>query len=143
MRLVPPCIETLEPYKAGKPIPELERELGLTDVIKLASNENPLGPSPLAIEEMKQPFCELHYYTNGGLDLRKVLAERFDLKVANVIVDGRQVFIGGQNKKSQAFRLGTRKHKNLAEHNQRNNDSLFVCVNHCPERSEGSPACKR
>ena len=74
MRLVPPYIETLEPYKAGKPIPELERELGLTDVIKLASNENPLGSSPLAIEEMKKVMSELHYYPNGGLDLREVLA---------------------------------------------------------------------
>lgn len=87
MRLVPPYIETLEPYKAGKPIAELKRELGLTDVIKLASNENPLGPSPLAIEEMKKCLSDLHYYPNGGLDLREVLAARFDLKVANVIVD--------------------------------------------------------
>jgi histidinol-phosphate aminotransferase len=87
MRLVPPYIETLEPYKAGKPIAELKRDLGLTDVIKLASNENPLGPSPLALEEMKRHFSELHYYPNGGLDLREVLAERFDLNVANVIVD--------------------------------------------------------
>ncbi len=87
MPLVPPYIETLEPYKAGKPIAELKRELGLTDVIKLASNENPLGPSPLAIEEMKRVLGDLHYYPNGGLDLREVLATRFDLKVANVIVD--------------------------------------------------------
>ena len=87
MRLVPPYIETLEPYKAGKPIAELKRELGLTNVIKLASNENPLGPSPLAIEEMNKIMGELHFYPNGGLDLREVLAERFDLKVANVIVD--------------------------------------------------------
>lgn len=87
MPLVPPYIETLEPYKAGKPIAELKRELGLTDVIKLASNENPLGPSPLALEEMKKVMTDLHYYPNGGLDLRGILAERFDLKVGNVIVD--------------------------------------------------------
>jgi histidinol-phosphate aminotransferase len=87
MRLVPPYIETLEPYKAGKPISELKRELGLTDVIKLASNENPLGPSPVALEELRKVMNDLHYYPNGGLDLREVLAERFDLKVANVIVD--------------------------------------------------------
>lgn len=87
MPLVPPYIETLEPYKAGKPIAELKRELGLSDIIKLASNENPLGPSPLALEEMKRVMQELHYYPNGGLDLRELLAERFDLKVGNVIVD--------------------------------------------------------
>lgn len=87
MSLVPPYIETLEPYKAGKPISELKRELGLTDIIKLASNENPLGPSPLALEEMKKVMHELHYYPNGGLDLREVLAGRFDVKLGNVIVD--------------------------------------------------------
>jgi histidinol-phosphate aminotransferase len=86
MRLVPPYIETLEPYKAGKPIAELKKELGLTDVIKLASNENPLGASPLAIAEMQNVMHELHFYPNGGLDLREVLAERFDVKVGNVIV---------------------------------------------------------
>lgn len=86
MRLVPPYIETLEPYKAGKPIAELKKELGLTDVIKLASNENPLGASPLAIAEMQKVMSDLHFYPNGGLDLREVLAERFDVNVGNVIV---------------------------------------------------------
>jgi histidinol-phosphate aminotransferase len=85
MRLVPPYIETLEPYKAGKPISELQRELGITNIIKLASNENPLGSSPLAIEAMKKHFDVLHLYPNGGLDLREVLAQRFNLKVGNVI----------------------------------------------------------
>ncbi len=85
MPLVPPYIESLEPYKAGKPIAELQRELGITDIIKLASNENPLGPSPKAVEGMKNHFDELNLYPNGGLDLREVLAERFHLKVGNVI----------------------------------------------------------
>ncbi|MCZ6776300.1 MAG: histidinol-phosphate transaminase [Ignavibacteria bacterium] len=85
MPLVPPYIETLEPYKPGKPISELQRELGLTTIVKLASNENPLGPSPLAVEGIKQHYDQLHLYPNGGLDLREELAERFDLKVANVI----------------------------------------------------------
>jgi histidinol-phosphate aminotransferase len=85
MPLVPPYIETLEPYKAGKPISELQRELGITNIIKLASNENPLGSSPLAIEAMKKHFDTLHLYPNGGLDLREILAQRFNLKVANVI----------------------------------------------------------
>ena len=86
MRLVPPYIESLEPYKPGKPIAELQKELGLTRVIKLASNENPLGPSPRAIEAMKSHFDELHRYPNGGLDLREVLAERYRLRIGNVVV---------------------------------------------------------
>lgn len=85
MRLVPPYIESLEPYKPGKPIAELQKELGITTVVKLASNENPLGPSPLALEEMRCTQADLHRYPNGGLDLREVLAARFRLKVGNVI----------------------------------------------------------
>ena len=85
MRLVPSYIETLEPYKPGKPISELQRELGLTSIVKLASNENPLGPSPMAVEAIKKHYHELHLYPNGGLDLREVLAARYNLKVGNVI----------------------------------------------------------
>lgn len=85
MRLVPPYIESLEPYRPGKPISELRRELGITHVVKLASNENPLGPSPLAVEALKSVFGELHLYPNGGLDLREALAARFNLRVENVI----------------------------------------------------------
>ena len=85
MPLVPPYIESLEPYKAGKPIAELQKELGIKDVIKLASNENPVGASPLAIEAIKHHLNDLQLYPNGGLDLREVLADRFRLKVGNVI----------------------------------------------------------
>src|SRR5512142_1552484 len=85
MPLVPPYIESLEPYKPGKPIGELRRELGLTDIVKLASNENPLGPSPLALNALEHALGELHLYPNGGLDLREELARRFLLKVGNVI----------------------------------------------------------
>ena len=85
VRLVPPYIESLEPYKAGKPIAELQKELGISRVIKLASNENPLGPSPLALERMRLYTAELHRYPNGGLDLREILASRFRLKLGNVI----------------------------------------------------------
>ena len=85
MRLVPPYIETLEAYRPGKPIAELQKELGLTRVIKLASNENPLGPSPAAAAEITRHLHELHLYPNGGLDLREVLARKFNLKLGNVI----------------------------------------------------------
>ncbi len=83
--LVPPYIESLEPYKPGKPIAELQRELGITDVIKLASNENPLGASPRALEAMKAATDQLQLYPNGGLDLRTTLAHQFNLRTDNVI----------------------------------------------------------
>lgn len=85
MPLVPPYIESLQPYTPGKPIEEVKRELGLERVIKLASNENPLGPSRLAVEELLRHLSDLHYYPNGGIALREVLAEKFNLKVENVI----------------------------------------------------------
>lgn len=86
MPLVPPYIESLQPYMPGKQIDEVQREFGLTQVIKLASNENPLGSSPIAMEEMRSHLSDLHYYPNGGYDLRNVLAEKFNLKTGNVIV---------------------------------------------------------
>jgi histidinol-phosphate aminotransferase len=85
MPLVPPYIEALEPYKPGKPAAELERELGLTNIVKLASNENPLGPSPRSLAAMEREFPHLHLYPNGGLELRQVLAEKFNLRLENVI----------------------------------------------------------
>ena len=85
VRLVPPYIESLEPYKPGKPIAELQKELGITSVVKLASNENPLGPSPLALEAMFHAGEDLHRYPNGGLELREDLARRFRLKLGNVV----------------------------------------------------------
>ena len=85
MRLVPPYIESLRPYEAGRSIEEVQREFGLTRVVKLASNENPLGPSPRAIEAISRHMERLHLYPNGGLDLRQVLAREYELKVENVI----------------------------------------------------------
>ena len=52
--LVRPCVKDLTPYVPGKPIDEVKREFGLTDIIKLASNENPLGPSPKAVEAIRR-----------------------------------------------------------------------------------------
>ena len=85
MALVPPYIESLRPYEPGRGIDEVQREFGLTRISKLASNENPLGPSPLALEAIAKSVASLHLYPNGGLDLRRVLAEKFDLKTENVI----------------------------------------------------------
>lgn len=69
-------ITTLKAYVPGKPIAELERELGITGSIKLASNENPLGPSPLALEAVRRHAADIHIYPDGAaFTLRERLAE--------------------------------------------------------------------
>ncbi|MBZ5497314.1 MAG: histidinol-phosphate transaminase [Acidobacteriia bacterium] len=85
MPLVPPYVESLVPYEAGRSIEEIKQAYGLRDVVKLASNENPLGSSPLALEAIRLQLDGLHLYPDGGLSLRRKLAEMFDLKVENVI----------------------------------------------------------
>lgn len=85
MPLVPPAIAKLRPYEAGRNIDEIQRAYGLQRVVKLASNENPLGPSPRAIDAIRRNLDHLNIYPTGGLDLRLVLAQEFDVKVANVI----------------------------------------------------------
>ncbi|MET0153914.1 MAG: aminotransferase class I/II-fold pyridoxal phosphate-dependent enzyme, partial [Candidatus Binatia bacterium] len=64
--LIPPWLISLVPYQPGKPVEEVEREYGIRDSIKLASNENPLGPSPRAIEAMRGALAEVHRYPDGG-----------------------------------------------------------------------------
>ena len=64
--LVPPYIESLRAYVPGKPIEEAEREYGLTGIIKLASNENPLGPSPRAIAALHEAANRAHLYPDGS-----------------------------------------------------------------------------
>lgn len=85
MPLVPEYIELLSPYVAGRTAESVRKQYGLSHVAKLASNENPLGPSPKAVEALTRTLNGLNLYPNGGLDLREVLAEEFDLKVENVI----------------------------------------------------------
>jgi histidinol-phosphate aminotransferase len=78
---IPAEIEELVPYKPGKPIEELERELGIKGAIKLASNENPLGPSPKAMQAMQAALSGLHRYPDGaGYELRNALAQKFGVK---------------------------------------------------------------
>jgi histidinol-phosphate aminotransferase len=83
--LVPPNIAALHPYEAGRTIESVRRQYGLTRIAKLASNENPLGASPKAVEAMARTLGGLNLYPDGGLRLREVLAAQFDLKVENVI----------------------------------------------------------
>ena len=85
MPLVPSYIESLRPYEAGRTIESVRKQYGLSDIAKLASNENPLGASPKALEALARSMNHLNLYPNGGLDLRAVLAEEFELKVENVI----------------------------------------------------------
>jgi histidinol-phosphate aminotransferase len=84
--LVPPYIEALRPYEAGRTAESVRQQYGVSRVVKLASNENPLGASPRAVEAIQRSLEGLSLYPNGGLDLREVLAHRFGLKLENVIV---------------------------------------------------------
>ena len=85
MALVPPYIAALKPYKPGRNIGEVRRAYGLSRVAGLASNENPLGPSPRAVEAIGKALSDLHHYPNSGLDLREKLADEYGTKVGNVI----------------------------------------------------------
>lgn len=80
-------IEKLIPYPPGKPIEELERELGLTGSIKLASNENPLGPSPLAVKAIQGELTRLNRYPDGsGYYLKSRLSEFLGLPRERIII---------------------------------------------------------
>jgi histidinol-phosphate aminotransferase len=86
MPLVPQNIKSLEPYKAGGRIEDVVRKYGLSRVVKLASNENPLGPSPSALQAASRSLAEAHRYPDAAsFDLRTALAERFKVKLDNVI----------------------------------------------------------
>ena len=83
----PEHIKTIKPYIPGKPIEELERELGIRDSIKLASNENPLGPSPLAIKSLRKGVSDINRYPDGSCYyLKNALAEQSGLSPEEIIV---------------------------------------------------------
>ena len=82
-----PAVNDLVPYEPGKPVEEVQRELGLDRVVKLASNEGPYGPFPQAREAIARAVDELNRYPDGGAyRLRTALAERFDLRFEEVAV---------------------------------------------------------
>ncbi len=83
--LVPPYIEALRPYEAGRTIESVRKQYGLAHIAKLASNENPLGVSPKAAEAMVKVVSGLNLYPDGGLELRAVLARAYDVKIENVV----------------------------------------------------------
>jgi histidinol-phosphate aminotransferase len=86
-KLVPDYIQSLKTYQAGKPIDELAREKNLTRISKLASNENPLGPSPYAIKEMTYGLWGMHRYPDmHAFKLKDDLSRMYKLKKENIIL---------------------------------------------------------
>jgi histidinol-phosphate aminotransferase len=84
--LVPAFIRNIDPYVPGKPIEEVERELKV-HAVKLASNENPLGPSPLGIAAAQKALADAHRYPDGGgYYLREKLAKRLGVPMENLLL---------------------------------------------------------
>lgn len=84
---VPPNVERLVPYTPGKPVEELERELGITGAVKLASNESPFGPAPGVLRAISDAARELHRYPDAGTwSLREALARHHDLPMEQFLL---------------------------------------------------------
>jgi histidinol-phosphate aminotransferase len=87
--LAPEYIRDIAPYQPGKPIAELAREMGLNEasIVKLASNENPLGMSPMALQAIEQALPDLALYPDGsGYALKQTIAKKFDLRVEQIVL---------------------------------------------------------
>jgi histidinol-phosphate aminotransferase len=87
MPTVPPHVASLTAYVPGKPIEEVEREYGVSNVAKLASNENPLGPSPKALAAVREAAAKVHLYPDGSaFYLRAALARKLGVSAAEIAV---------------------------------------------------------
>ena len=85
--LIRPNVLGMRPYSPGKPIEEVRRELGLSRIVKLASNENPWGPSPLALAAIQAAAGELHRYPDGAAhDLRSAISKHFSVPMGQIVV---------------------------------------------------------
>ncbi|VAW53957.1 Biosynthetic Aromatic amino acid aminotransferase beta [hydrothermal vent metagenome] len=85
LKLATSGVQQLTPYQPGKPVEELERELGISNSIKLASNENPLGPSLFAIEAINKLSLSINYYPDGGgFALTEKLAQKHKIDALNI-----------------------------------------------------------
>ena len=85
--LAPSYIRAIAPYQPGKPIAELERELGISGIVKLASNENPLGCSPLAVAAMQEAIRTIALYPDGnGFELKDALSRRYAVEHACIVL---------------------------------------------------------
>ncbi len=93
---IPDHILSIKPYSPGKPLEELEREYGIGNSIKLASNENPLGPSPMAAEAIRCAIEKLNRYPDGsGHDLIKRISEKLEVRPENIVLgNGSDEIIG-------------------------------------------------
>jgi len=82
-----PCVRQLTPYTPGKPIEEVQREFGLSDVVKLASNENPLGPSPKAVEAIRNAAAGVALYPdNDCYHLRRALSAKLGFPPGQILL---------------------------------------------------------
>lgn len=85
LQLATPGVQRLQPYAPGKPLSELEREYGIRNAVKLASNENPLGPSAAVIDALQSQFAELARYPDGnGFELRTALAAKLGVDASGI-----------------------------------------------------------
>lgn len=86
-KLVPPHVESLTPYKPGRPPEQLKKELGIERFINLASNENPLGPPESALQAIQKTLPEINRYPEvGQVTIRTALANRFGVNLGNIAV---------------------------------------------------------
>ncbi len=86
-KLIRKEVKNLLIYEPGKPLEEVKRELGLKEVIKLASNENALGPSPLAVQALQDALNNIHLYPEGGgYYLRRKLARKYGLDISEILL---------------------------------------------------------
>src|ERR671935_2485112 len=82
-----PAVRDIVPYEPGKPVEEVQRELGLERVVKLASNEGPFGPFPQALEALERSARELNRYPDGGaFRLRSALADRHGVRFEEIAI---------------------------------------------------------
>jgi histidinol-phosphate aminotransferase len=87
MTPIRPNVLGMKPYPPGKPISEVKRELGLEKVVKLASNENPFGPSPKAVAAMQEAAWQLHQYPDGNaFEMKQAISHRFGVPAGQIMV---------------------------------------------------------
>ena len=93
---IPDYILSIKPYTPGKPLEELEREYGIEHSIKLASNENPLGPSPMAVAAIKESIKKLNRYPDGsGYDLIRKISDHIGVSPRHIVLgNGSDEIIG-------------------------------------------------
>lgn len=84
---IPDAVLSIDPYVPGKPMSALEREMGIANSIKLASNENPMGPSPIALEALQKNMAELNRYPDGGCyELSRKLSKKLGFRPENIVI---------------------------------------------------------